>query len=358
MKEISLGSKTCRSKSWQKLHMNHLDLPTPMKQTAEARDRVSPEFACGGGSPLRSLLGKSTLRRNLGEVEIRHRNTYCTVVGSRNTFRSNSQRLFFFGSSGRNIFCQMLHLFQWVENLLGEANGRKERFLWAFQAISATKNSTCLCLLYQKRSNAYYNSILASCYIYIFKYIIYIYMVITPITSHFQGLSVACLLRWLSWTQKTFGLKVDFLLWKPIPTNGRSWDPKHALSRLELRSVLRPAVVRPVCDPLLPSQSLDLKWVKTVKVEKTHGLGTLGILNHALKWPCHQRVFEALSLNRLYALFKNAVGNTRRQKATNSDPTHPFGKQQKHDWRWTSCDSTGSDSPMIHHSKYLKNSFQ
>ena len=186
MKEISLGSKTCRSKSWQKLHMNHLDLPTPMKQTAEARDRVSPEFACGGGSPLRSLLGKSTLRRNLGEVEIRHRNTYCTVVGSRNTLRSNSQRLFFFGSSGRNIFCQMLHLFQWVENLLGEANGRKERFLWAFQAISATKNSTCLCLLYQKRSNAYYNSILASCYIYIFKYIIYIYMVITPITSHFE----------------------------------------------------------------------------------------------------------------------------------------------------------------------------
>lgn len=187
MNEISLGSKTCRSKSWQKLRMNHLDLPTPMKQTAEARDRVSPEFACGGGSPLRSLLGKSTLRRNLGEVEIRHRNTYCTVVGSRNTLRSNSQRLFFFGSSGRNIFCQMLHLFQWVENLLGEANGRKERFLWAFQAISATKNSTCLCLLYQKRSNAYYNSILASCYIYIFKYIIYIYMVITPITSHFQG---------------------------------------------------------------------------------------------------------------------------------------------------------------------------
>lgn len=177
MKEISLGSKTCRSKSWQKLHMNHLDLPTPMKQTAEARDRVSPEFACGGGSPLRSLLGKSTLRRNLGEVEIRHRNTYCTVVGSRNTFRSNSQRLFFFGSSGRNIFCQMLHLFQWVENLLGEANGRKERFLWAFQAISATKNSTCLCLLYQKRSNAYYNSILASCYIYIYIqiYNIYIY---------------------------------------------------------------------------------------------------------------------------------------------------------------------------------------
>ena len=140
MKEISLGSKTCRSKSWQKLHMNHPGPPnTNETKLPKPGTRVSPEFACGGGSPLRSLLGKSTLRRNLGEVEIRHRNTYCTVVGSRNTLRSNSQRLFFFGSSGRNIFCQMLHLFQWVENLLGEANGRKERFLWAFQAISATK---------------------------------------------------------------------------------------------------------------------------------------------------------------------------------------------------------------------------
>ena len=221
MKEISLGSKTCRSKSWQKLHMNHLDLPTPMKQTAEARNRVSPEFACGGGSPLRSLLGKSTLRRNLGEVEIRHRNTYCKVVGSRNTLRSNSQRLFFFGSSGRNIFCQILHLFQWVENLLGEANGRKERFLWAFQAISATKNSTCLCLLYQKRSNAYYNSILASCYIYILYILIYIYICYNPNYIPLPRPFSCMFIKMTFMDPKSLpGLKVDFLVVKTIPSTG------------------------------------------------------------------------------------------------------------------------------------------
>ena len=171
-------------------------------------------------------------------------------------------------------------------------------------------------------------------------------MIITPITSHFQGLSVACLLRWLSWTQNQLPQGWFFVV-KTISSTGHPRIPSmHCLVWNCDQYCVRPSSGQCVTNCCPRRASI---W---------SGIGTLGILNHALKWPCHQRLFEALSLNRLYALFKNAVGNTRLQKATNSEPdpsvweaTKTWLKMNQLWLNWVWCQ-------MIHHSKYSKNYFQ